>query len=144
MQAALHDVLVAADLAYFQPGKAASLSLFPCPGVSLDELARKAGQVADEIGGQFVIERAMTCINVLVSGVDKAEGVRWLSRETGIPSAEMAGVGDAQSDMKFMQLLRWSGTPANAHASVKRLAHYTSPYDDGPGLVDILARLTRA
>jgi hydroxymethylpyrimidine pyrophosphatase-like HAD family hydrolase len=144
LQAALHDGLVAADLAYFQPGKAASLSLFPCPGVSLDELARMAGQVADGIGGQFVIERAMTCINVLVSGVDKAEGVRWLSRETGIPLAEMAGVGDAQSDMKFMQLLRWSGTPANAHASVKQLAHYTSPYDDGPGLVDILARLPRA
>jgi hydroxymethylpyrimidine pyrophosphatase-like HAD family hydrolase len=143
LQVALHDVLVVADLAYFQPGKAASLSLFPCPGVSLDELSRKAGQVADDLGGQFVIERAMTCINVLVRGVDKAEGVRWLSGETGIPLGEMAGVGDSQSDMKFMQLLRWSGAPANAHASVKQLAHYTSPYDDGPGLVDILARLPR-
>jgi hydroxymethylpyrimidine pyrophosphatase-like HAD family hydrolase len=85
----------------------------------------------------------MTCINVLVRGVDKAEGVRWLSRETGIPLGDMAGVGDSESDVKFMQLLRWSGAPANAHASVKQLAHYTSPYDDGPGLVDILARVPR-
>ena len=31
--------------------------------------------------------------------------------------------------------------PANTHPSVKQLAHYTSPYEDGSGLVDILTRL---
>jgi hydroxymethylpyrimidine pyrophosphatase-like HAD family hydrolase len=143
LQTVLHEALVEVDLAYLQPGKAASLSLFPCPGVSLDELSRQAGQVTSDLGGQFVIERAMTCINVLVRGVDKAEGVRWLSRETGIPLGAMAGVGDSESDVKFMQLLRWSGAPSNAHASVKQLAHYTSPYDNGSGLVDILTRLPR-
>jgi hydroxymethylpyrimidine pyrophosphatase-like HAD family hydrolase len=142
-QAVLHDTLVATDLGYFQPGKSASCSLFPRPGVPLQDLLREAGRLAGDFGGEFSVEEAATCVNVIMCGVDKAEGVRWLSRETGISLGEMAGVGDSQSDVKFMQLLRWSGAPANAHASVKQLAHYTSPYDDGPGLVDILARLPR-
>jgi hydroxymethylpyrimidine pyrophosphatase-like HAD family hydrolase len=70
--------------------------------------------------------------------------VRWLARETGIPLSDMAGVGDSESDLKFMRLLGWMAAPANAQASVKQLAHYTSPYEDGLGLVDILARLPRA
>ena len=35
----------------------------------------------------------------LVRGMDKAQGVRWLSRETGIPLGDMAGVGDSPSDV---------------------------------------------
>jgi 3-deoxy-D-manno-octulosonate 8-phosphate phosphatase KdsC-like HAD superfamily phosphatase len=53
----------------------------------------------------------------------------------------MAGVGDAQGDMPFMQLLAWAAAPANAHAMVKQMAHYTSVYEDGQGLVDILERM---
>jgi hydroxymethylpyrimidine pyrophosphatase-like HAD family hydrolase len=55
----------------------------------------------------------------------------------------MAGVGDSPSDVRFMQLLGWSAAPINAHASVKQIAHYTSPYEDGPGLMDISTRLLR-
>ena len=137
----LHDALVATDRAYFQPGKSASLSLFARPGVSLDEVCREAARLAHQFGDTFLVEAGATCVNVLVRGLDKAEGVRWLSRETGISLQEMAGVGDAQGDMPFMQLLGWAAAPANAHAAVKQMAHYTSPYEDGQGLVDILARL---
>lgn len=40
-----------------------------------------------------------------------------------------------------MQLMGWAAAPANAHAAVKQMTHYTSAYEDGQGLVDILARL---
>ena len=142
-QTVLHEALVAADLAYFQPGKTASLSLFPCQGVPLGTIAAEAGRLAREFGGEFIVEETATCLNVIVRGIDKAEGVRWLARETGIPLHDMAGVGDSGSDVKFMRLLGWMAAPGNAHASVKQLAHYTSPYEDGPGLLDILARLPR-
>jgi 3-deoxy-D-manno-octulosonate 8-phosphate phosphatase KdsC-like HAD superfamily phosphatase len=75
--------------------------------------------------------------------IDKGEGVRWLARESGIPLGDMAGVGDSPSAVRFMQLLGWSAAPINAHASVKQIAHYTSPYEDGPGLMDISTRLLR-
>ena len=143
LQTALHDALVATGLAYFQPGKSASLSLFPSAGVPLGQISAEAGRLARDFGGEFSVEEAATCLNVIIRGIDKAEGVRWLSRETGIPLGDIAGVGDSPSDMKFMQLLGWIAAPANAHASVKQIAYYTSPYEDGLGLVDILARLPR-
>jgi hydroxymethylpyrimidine pyrophosphatase-like HAD family hydrolase len=141
LQAALHQALVATGLAYLQPGKSASLSVFANTGISLQELSRQAGQLAREFGNTFRVEVGATCVNIMVRGLDKAAGVRWLARETGISLRHMAGVGDARGDLKFMRLLGWSGAPANAHASVKQAVHYTSPYDNGQGLLDILARL---
>jgi hydroxymethylpyrimidine pyrophosphatase-like HAD family hydrolase len=70
---------------------------------------------------------------IILRGVDKAEGVRWLARVTGIPSGDIAGVGDSPSDMKFMHLLGWIAAPANAHESVKQIASYASLYEDGLG-----------
>jgi hydroxymethylpyrimidine pyrophosphatase-like HAD family hydrolase len=142
-QSVLHIAVVAANLAYFQPGKSASLSLFPQPGVPLQRVYDEADRLARGFGGEFAVERAATCVNVIVRGIDKAEGVRWLTRQTGIPLGAMAAVGDSPSDVPFMRLAAWSGAPANAHAAVKQIADYTSPYDDGTGLLDILGRLLR-
>jgi len=137
----LHDALVATALAYFQPGKSASFSLFAHLGVSLHEVCREAARLLQQFGDTFLVEAGATCVNVMVRGLDKAEGVRWLARETGISLQEMAGVGDAQGDIPFMQLMGWAAAPANAHATVKQMAHYTSPYEDGQGIVDILERV---
>jgi hydroxymethylpyrimidine pyrophosphatase-like HAD family hydrolase len=142
-QTVLHNALVDTEQAYLQPGKSASLSLFPHTGVALRQVFAEASRLARGFGDEFGIEEAATCVNVILRGIDKAEGVRWLSRQTGIPLVDMAGVGDAPSDVPFMQLLGWSAAPTNAHASVKQIARYTSPYEDGRGLVDILAKLPR-
>ena len=56
----------------------------------------------------------------------------------------MAAVGDSPGDASFMQLAAWSGAPANVHASVKKIAYYTSPNEDGLGLVDILEKLLKS
>ena len=141
LHAMLYDALVATHLAYFQPGKSASLSLFARAGVTLHEVARMAERLARQWGDAFLVEAGATCVNVMVRGLDKAEGVRWLARETGIPLHAMAGVGDATGDMPFMQLVGWSAAPANAQAAVKQMAHYTSPYEDGRGFMDILTRI---
>ena len=78
---------------------------------------------------------------VLLTQWEPRAWVRWLARDTGIPLHAMAGVGDATGDMPFMQLLAWSAAPANAQAAVKQMAHYTSPYEDGQGLMDILTKV---
>jgi hydroxymethylpyrimidine pyrophosphatase-like HAD family hydrolase len=142
-QTVLHDALVATEQAYFQPGKSASLSVFPRTGVALLQVSAEASRLARDFGGEFSVEEAATCVNVVVRGLGKAEGVCWLARETGIPLRDMAGVRDSPSDIEFMQLLGWIAAPRNAHEAVKQIAHYTSPYEDGLGLVDILARLPR-
>jgi hydroxymethylpyrimidine pyrophosphatase-like HAD family hydrolase len=141
LHARLHDALVATNLAYFQPGKSASLSLFARAGVTMHEVAHTAERLARQWDDAFLVETGATCVNVMVRGLDKAEGVRWLARETGIPLHAMAGVGDATGDIPFMQLVGWSAAPANAQAAVKQMAHYTSPYEDGQGFMDILTRM---
>ena len=56
LQTVLHDTLVAADLAYFQPGKSASLSLFACAGnVSLHAVT--PGESSDTRGTVCVSRR---------------------------------------------------------------------------------------
>ena len=107
----------------------------------MHEVGRTAERLARQRGDAFLVEVGATCVNVLGRGLDKAEGVRWLSRETGIPLHAMAGVGDATGDMPFMRLVGWSAAPANAQTAVKQMAHYTSPYEDGQGLMDILTRI---
>src|SRR5439155_12078908 len=118
----LHDALVVTGRAFFQPGKSASLSLFARSGMSLQEVGSEAARLAQQFGDAFLVETGATCVNILVRGLDKAEGVRWLARHTGISLQEMAGVGDAQGDMPFMQLLAWAAAPANTHAAVKQMA----------------------
>lgn len=127
--------------AYFQPGKSASLSVFPCAGIPLRHVSSEVNRRVRDLGDDFSVDEAATCVNVLIRTIDKAEGMRWLSRETGISLGGMAAVGDSPGDASFMQLAAWSGAPANAHASVKEIAYYTSPYEDGLGLVDILEKL---
>src|SRR5947207_3383075 len=85
VHAMLPDALVATNLAYFQPGKSASLSLFAHPGVTMHEVAHTAERLARQWDDAFLVETGATCVNVMVRGLDKAEGVRWLARETAIP-----------------------------------------------------------
>jgi hydroxymethylpyrimidine pyrophosphatase-like HAD family hydrolase len=141
LHAMLHDALVATNLAYFQPGKSASLSLFARADVTMHEVVLTAERLARQWDDTFLVESGATCVNVMVRGLDKAEGVRWLSRETGIPLHTMVGVGDATGDIPFMQLVGWAAAPANAQAAVKQMAHYTSPYEDGRGFMDILTKI---
>lgn len=137
----LQRELVEPGLAYFQPGKEVSLTLFPGRDIGLGDLYRKASQVVPE--GRFVVEETTSCLNILFRGVDKEEGVRWLSRETGVPLARMAGIGDSTSDLKFLRLVGWAAAPANASREVRKRVHYVSPYEDGEGLLDILNRLLK-
>jgi hydroxymethylpyrimidine pyrophosphatase-like HAD family hydrolase len=77
---------------------------------------------------------------VTPTGVDKGAGVGWLSEKTGIPLAQMGGIGDSGSDLKFLDRVGWSAAPANAAAEVKEAVGYVSPHEDGDGVVDILHR----
>ena len=82
-------------------------------------------------------------MDVTPTGINKGQGVRWLSEETGISLAHMWGIGDSTSDLKFLELVGRSAAPANAAAEVQAAVGYVSPYRDGDGVVDILRRWAR-
>jgi hydroxymethylpyrimidine pyrophosphatase-like HAD family hydrolase len=145
-KATLQRTVVAAGRGYSQPGKEASLSLYPLPGTSVEELHRAAVDALaghDGLAGHdalFSIRASVSCVDVTPSGIDKGSGVRWLAEETGIPLAQMGGIGDSTSDLTFLRLVSRSAAPANATAEVKAAVHYVSPQEDGDGVLDILHR----
>jgi len=137
-RATLYRSAVAPGLGYFQPGKEASLTLYPLPGTSVAGL-REA--VADALSGHadaFAVQASVSCVDVTPAGIDKGAGVRWLSEQTGIALADMGGIGDSPGDLAYLRLVGRSAAPANAAAGVQASVAYVSPYGDGDGVVDIL------
>ena len=137
-KATLYRQVVAPKLAYFQPGKEASLTLYPLPGTSVGRLYQA---VVDALAGDdalFSLQASVSCVDVTPVGIDKGAGVRWLSQETGIPLVHMGGIGDSASDLKFLRLVGQSAAPANAVAEVTAAVDYVSPFKDGDGVVDVL------
>jgi hydroxymethylpyrimidine pyrophosphatase-like HAD family hydrolase len=137
-KAIIHRQVVVPGLGYFQPGKEASLTLYPLPGTSVNRLL---GVVADVFAGHgtiFAVQASVSCVDVTPAGIDKGAGVRWLSQETGIPLPQMGGIGDSTSDLAFLSLVGQSAAPANATAEVRAAVSYSSAHDNGAGVVDIL------
>lgn len=140
IKATLRRNIVEAGLGYFQPGKEVSLTIYPVDKVSVHELYLAVAKALETYDTGYIAQKSVSCVDVVPRGIDKAAGVRWLSRETGIPLGQMGGIGDSASDLGFLDLLGCSAAPANAAAEVRARVDYVSPYDNGDGVVDILSR----
>jgi len=139
-KATLYHQVVTPGLGYFQPGKEVSLTLYPSPGTSVRFLRQAVAEALSGHEKLFRVQASVSCVDVTPAGIDKGTGVRWLSKETGIPLVDMGGIGDSASDLTFMRLVGHSAAPANAVAEVKAFVEYIAPYEDGDGVVDILRR----
>lgn len=137
-KAIVHRQVVVPGLGYFQPGKEASLTLYPLPGTSVHHLFQAVAEVFAGHGTLFAVQASVSCVDVIPAGIDKGVGVRWLSEETGIPLPQMGGIGDSTSDLTFLELVGFSAAPANAMAEVKAAVGYTSAQDNGDGVVEVL------
>jgi HAD superfamily hydrolase (TIGR01484 family) len=140
IKAALQREVVEAGLGYFQPGKEVSLTLYPLDQVGVHQLYLATAKVLATRNTGYVAQESVSCVDVIPEGVDKGGGMRWLSRETGIPLEQIGGIGDSVSDLKFLSIVGRSAAPANAADEVKAAVNYVSPHRDGDGVVDILRR----
>lgn len=140
IKATLRREIVETGLGHFQPGKEVSLTIYPLDQVSVHELHLATIEALETSNAGYIAQASVSCVDVTPKGVDKGAGVRWLSRETGIPLDQMGGIGDSVSDLTFLSIVGRSAAPANAADEVKRAVDYVSPYEDGDGVVDILRR----
>jgi len=139
MRRVLQRELVERNLAQFQPGKELSLTLFPTQGnFSLSKIAERARDVLhDQLNG-FELYASVSSVEILPPGIDKGAGVEWLAREIELPLSQFGGIGDAPADLTFLKRVACSAAPANATDDVKANVQYTSPYENGRGVRDIL------
>jgi HAD superfamily hydrolase (TIGR01484 family) len=140
IKAILRREVVETGLGHFQPGKEVSLTLYPLGQVSVHELYLSTIEALETFNAGYIVQASVSCVDITPKGVDKGDGVRWLSRETGIPLSQIGGIGDSASDLKFLRVIGRSAAPANAAAEVKAAVDYVSPYEDGDGVMDILRR----
>ncbi len=133
--------LVERGMAIIQPGKEASMTMFPVPtDLSLAQLADLTRQTLRPIARDYVVKASVSCVEILSATIDKGVGVDWLARELPMPTTQMAGIGDAPSDLTFLRRMGRSATVANAMEEVKAAVGYVSAQNNVEGVVDILKR----
>jgi HAD superfamily hydrolase (TIGR01484 family) len=140
LKAIVQRQIVSTGMGYFQPGKEASLTLYPSPGTPVHVLQRAVLHALSPYDRLFEVQASVTCVDVTPIGIDKGTGIRWLSSETGIPLAGMGGIGDSPSDLPFLRSVALSAAPANAAPGVRAAVGYVSLHEDGDAVVDILNR----
>jgi hydroxymethylpyrimidine pyrophosphatase-like HAD family hydrolase len=136
----LERVLVRPGRAMWQPGKSYSATLYPVGG-DAHELWLVARELLDD---RFYVDEGIECINLMPAGIDKGAGVEWLSTDSGLSLDEIAGVGDADSDLVFLDRTGFSAAPSNATPNVRARVDYVSAKPDGNGLLDIVERIVQA
>jgi HAD superfamily hydrolase (TIGR01484 family) len=133
--------LVERGIAYLQPGKEVTLTLYPArEELALAHIADMARRVVGELLDGFTLFASRTSIEILPSEINKGAGVEWLAHEIQIPLDQFGGIGDAPADLTFLNRVGYSAAPANATVEVKANVQYTSPLANGRGVCSILEK----
>jgi hydroxymethylpyrimidine pyrophosphatase-like HAD family hydrolase len=140
LRAALTDSLLRPGRAFVQPGKEASMTLYPLGVTSLDELLDAAHDAIRDMPG-FSVARNIAGVELRPTGLDKGKGLRWMAQLLELPLSAFSGVGDSDPDISFLELVGFSAAPANATPAVRAGVSYVSPARYGDGLLDILTRI---
>jgi HAD superfamily hydrolase (TIGR01484 family) len=136
----LREALVQTGRAFFQPGKAYTLSLVPRNPAEKDALHGEAIAALGPLREAVSLAYSASCLNVLPHGMHKGKGIEFLAQETSCAPGEMLGVGDSAVDLPFLAAVGTSAAPANATPAVKRAVKYVAPRAAADGVRDILDR----
>jgi hydroxymethylpyrimidine pyrophosphatase-like HAD family hydrolase len=136
LKAMLREAQIVPQRAFVQPGKEASMSLYPLDGVSLDALCDAVAPVV--AGSAFDLARNVRGLELRPRGIDKGVGARRIAEYLGVPLAQFAGVGDSDPDLSYLQRVGFSAAPSNATAAVLAQVDYVATRPFGEGLLEIV------
>lgn len=135
----LYETVVRNGVAYFQPGKEYSLSLFATDPQLTGALHKEADAALGPLRETVDYLYSPSCLNVLPRGMHKGKGIEFLATVSSYGVEEMLGVGDSDVDVPFLGQVGVSAAPVNANEAVKRVVHYVSPQRAADGVRDILS-----
>jgi hydroxymethylpyrimidine pyrophosphatase-like HAD family hydrolase len=140
LRAALDKPLLQPGRAFVQPGKEATMTLYPLGETPLDELVAVAEATVAQVLPVFTVARNLKGVELRPRGIDKGSGARRIAELLGIPLEAMAGIGDSDPDLSFLQGLGigLSAAPANATPAVRRAVNYVAHASFGAGLLEIV------
>ena len=139
LRAALEPDLLQPGRAFVQPGKEATMTLYPLGDTTLDEILAIAQRVRRPmVSASNATSRASRSVPL---GIDKGLGLRRIAELLDLPEPQIAGVGDSDPDLSFLRLVGISAAPANASANVRAGVHQMASMPYGQGLLEILESL---
>lgn len=128
-----------------QPGKSASLTVFPAePTARIADVERTVAELLERHGLELLIDPAHECVNILVPGVDKGLGLRWLAEEVGVSTGEVAGIGDSVGDLPWLELCGVAVAPANGDERLQARVEAVSAHEDIAAVLELYAAVTEA
>lgn len=121
-----------------QPGKTASISLWhPDTAFLLGLKPAIASRVASS-GWNLRVSNTVAWINLELTHVSKASGIRRLVAMMGYEKARLAGIGDTMGDLAIRDAVAWFACPSNAAEGLKSVADYVSSKSEVEGVEDVL------
>ncbi len=142
LRAALDGPLIQPGRAFVQPGKEATMTLYPRGPLgtsSVAELAELVEAVVARVAPEFGVARNVHGVEVRPGGIDKGTGARRMAELLDIPLQAMAGVGDSDPDLTFLNCVGLSAAPRNATPTVRQHVMYVANASFGDGLLEIVA-----
>jgi HAD superfamily hydrolase (TIGR01484 family) len=94
-----------------------------------------------ELGLELRITVNKNAVMVLPIGVDKASGMEVALQEMKLSWTNVVGIGDAENDLAFLCKCRCPAAVANALASVKAKADFTTRGARGDGVVELIQQM---
>jgi hydroxymethylpyrimidine pyrophosphatase-like HAD family hydrolase len=147
LRAALDEPLIQTGRAFVQPGKEATMTLYPLGPLgpsgkdSVAELTELAEAAVARVAPEFGVARNVHGVELRPRGIDKGTGARRVAELLEIPLQAMAGVGDSDPDLSYLTLpgLGLSAAPSNATPPVRQNVNYVAAGAFGEGLLEIMA-----
>ena len=145
LRAALDEPLLHAGRAFVQPGKEATMTLYPLAETPLEELFAVAEATVAHDSPAFSVARNVRGVEIRPRGIDKGSGARRIAELLETPLEAMAGVGDSDPDLSFLRDIGigFSAAPANATPAVRQAVNYVAGAPFGAGLLEIVTLVER-
>lgn len=121
-----------------QPGKTASISLWHTDTAFLLGLKPMITARVASSGWNLRVSNTVAWINLELTHVSKASGIRRLVAMMGYDKNRLAGIGDTLGDMAIRDAVAWFAAPHNAAQGLKQVSDYVSPHAEIDGVQDIL------
>jgi hydroxymethylpyrimidine pyrophosphatase-like HAD family hydrolase len=143
LRGALDEPLIARGRAFVQPGKEATMTLYPLQDTTLDELFEVTRSAVARVAPDFGVARNVRGVEVRPNGIDKGTGAERIAQLLGSPLAAFAGVGDSDPDLSYLTRIGFSAAPANATPAVRQAVTYVASAEYGAGLLEIVSLVER-
>ena len=126
-----------------QPGKSASISLWHPSTPFLMSLKPTIESRVRSEHWNLRVSNTVAWINLELTHVSKASGIRRLMDMCNLTKPQLAGIGDTMGDMSIRENVAFFACPSNADPKLKPRADYVSTFHEVEGVLDILSRLQR-